>query len=228
MPPTPPAISSQRVTQSGTQTVAETLAEQLRSRIVDGVYVGGQRLIEADILEEFDVGRSAVREALKHLEATGLVEIRRQRGASVVRLTRDRLVQLFEIRERLEGLAAYLAAQVAHRSENLSWLENQRQIWLDDNLVRNERDHMVKNVELHDGIVQMSANQYLTDSLSRLQIPAYRQRFVKVINDETRRKSSAEHVEIIDAIYSGDAERAERCMRYHVRETAKLAASVAD
>ena len=77
MPPTPPAISSQRVTQSGTQTVAETLAEQLRSRIVDGVYVGGQRLIEADILEEFDVGRSAVREALKHLEATGLVEIRR-------------------------------------------------------------------------------------------------------------------------------------------------------
>lgn len=228
MPPTPPAISSQRVTQSGTQTVAETLAEQLRSRIVDGVYVGGQRLIEADILEEFDVGRSAVREALKHVEATGLVEIRRQRGASVVRLTRDRLVQLFEIRERLEGLAAYLAAQVAHRSENLSWLENQRQIWLDDNLVRNERDHMVKNVELHDGIVQMSANQYLTDSLSRLQIPAYRQRFVKVINDETRRKSSAEHVEIIDAIYSGDAERAERCMRYHVRETAKLAASVAD
>ncbi len=228
MPPTPPAISSQRVTQSGTQTVAETLAEQLRSRIVDGVYVGGQRLIEADILEEFDVGRSAVREALKHLEATGLVEIRRQRGASVVRLTRDRLVQLFEIRERLEGLAAYLAAQVAHRSENLSWLENQRQIWLDDNLVRNERDHMVKNVELHDGIVQMSANQYLTDSLSRLQIPAYRQRFVKVINDEARRKSSAEHVEIIDAIYSGDAERAERCMRYHVRETAKLAASVAD
>jgi len=216
------------VTQSGTQTVAETLAEQLRSRIVDGVYVGGQRLIEADILEEFDVGRSAVREALKHLEATGLVEIRRQRGASVVRLTRDRLVQLFEIRERLEGLAAYLAAQVAHRSENLSWLENQRQIWLDDNLVRNERDHMVKNVELHDGIVQMSANQYLTDSLSRLQIPAYRQRFVKVINDEARRKSSAEHVEIIDAIYSGDAERAERCMRYHVRETAKLAASVAD
>ena len=228
MPPTPPAISSQRVTQSGTQTVAETLAEQLRSRIVDGVYVGGQRLIEADILEEFDVGRSAVREALKHLEATGLVEIRRQRGASVVRLTRDRLVQLFEIRERLEGLAAYLAAQVAHRSENLSWLENQTQIWLDDNLVRNERDHMVKNVELHDGIVQMSANQYLTDSLSRLQIPAYRQRFVKVINDEARRKSSAEHVEIIDAIYSGDAERAERCMRYHVRETAKLAASVAD
>ena len=228
MPPTPPAISSQRVTQSGTQTVAETLAEQLRSRIVDGVYVGGQRLIEADILEEFDVGRSAVREALKHLEATGLVEIRRQRGASVVRLTRDRLVQLFEIRERLEGLAAYLAAQVAHRSENLSWLENQRQIWLDDNLVRNERDHMVKNVELHDGIVQMSANQYLTDSLSRLQIPAYRQRFVKVINDEARRKSSAEHVEIIDAIYSGDVERAERCMRYHVRETAKLAASVAD
>ena len=87
---------------------------------------------------------------------------------------------------------------------------------------------MVKNVELHDGIVQMSANQYLTDSLSRLQIPAYRQRFVKVINDEARRKSSAEHVEIIDAIYSGDAERAERCMRYHVRETAKLAASVAD
>ena len=131
-----------------------------------------------------------------------MVEIRRQRGASVVRLTRDRLVQLFEIRERLEGLAAYLAAQVAHRSENLSWLENQRQIWLDDNLVRNERDHMVKNVELHDGIVQMSANQYLTDSLSRLQIPAYRQRFVKVINDEARRKSSAEHVEIIDAIYS--------------------------
>lgn len=208
--------------------VAGALAEQLRTRILDGDFAAGQRLVEADLIEEFEVGRSAVREALKHLEATGLVDIKRQRGASVVRLTRERLVQLFEIRERLEGLAAYLAAENSDHPDNHKWLEEQMLIWSDRNLDNSEREHMIRNVELHDGFVKMSKNDYLRESLSRLQIPAYRQRFVRVINSDVRKKSAMEHIAIIKAVLKGDAEAAELAMRFHVRETAKLAASVAD
>ena len=208
--------------------VAETLADQLRARILDGDFAAGQRLIEADLIEEFSVGRGAVREALKQLESRGLVEIRRQRGASVVRLTREKIIQIFELRERLEGFGAYLAAERSQNADNRAWLEAQKRIWLDPALERNERDHMLQNLELHDGLVRMSGNPYLKESLDRLRIPAYRQRFVRVINDDVRRKSAQEHLDILDAVLAGEPERADAAMRLHVRETAKLAVSVGE
>ncbi|WP_206992856.1 GntR family transcriptional regulator [Hyphomonas sp. KY3] len=224
---TSPTVTMQDRMQSGLS-VSEALAEQLRTRILDGDFAAGQRLIEADLIEEFVVGRSAVREALKHLEATGLVDIKRQRGASVVRLTREKLVHLFEIRERLEGLAAFLAAERSAREKNQTWLAGQLEIWSDRTLDRSEREHMQRNVDFHDGLVEMGKNSYLRESLSRLQIPAYRHRFIRVIDDHVRQKSAGEHLEIIAAIQAGDPQRAEAAMRHHVRETAKLAASVAD
>lgn len=228
MPATPSPLSLVSADSDRELSVAEDLAHRLRLRILDGEFVAGQRLVETDLIAEFGVGRSAVREALKHLEATGLVDIRRQKGASVVRFTREKLVQLFQIRERLEGLGCYLAAQVSDAPENQAWLKSQLDIWADTALVLSEREHMTRNVELHEGLVLMSGNQYLKEALDRLQIPAYRQRFVKVIDDDARRKSAAEHIEIVEAVLSGDAERSENLMRQHVRETAKLAVSVAE
>src|SRR5688572_32960683 len=93
-------------------------AQAIRTRILEGLLSPGQRLIESDLMAELDVGRSTIREAFLKLDAEGLVELRHQRGAIVRRLTRRDLAELFEVRERLEGLAAALAAARVDEGDN--------------------------------------------------------------------------------------------------------------
>ena len=103
---------------------AKYAAEIIRLKILDGMLSPGQRLIELDLMAELDVGRSTIREAFLKLEAEGFVELRHQRGAIVRRMTRRDMAELFEVRERLEGLAASLCAakvdRVAHKVRGAS------------------------------------------------------------------------------------------------------------
>jgi DNA-binding GntR family transcriptional regulator len=210
------------------RSISEELASDLRRKILDGELVSGQRLVETDLISEYRVSRSAIREAFKSLESTGLVEIRRQRGAAVARLTRHDIEQLFEVRERLEGFAASLAASNSSEPGNEHWLRAQIDVWSDDSLIRAERLHMQHNVILHEGLVKMSENRFLWDALQRLQIPAYRQKFVSVIGDDQRRKSAEEHIGILKAVLAGDVDAAERLVREHVRHTAQAALAVGE
>jgi DNA-binding GntR family transcriptional regulator len=84
--------------------------EQIRTAIVEGRYEPGVRLVEQRIAAEFDLSRTPVREALRTLEAEGLVRIERNRGATVRGLTIEEVVDLYDLRSRLEGYAAELAA----------------------------------------------------------------------------------------------------------------------
>lgn len=207
--------------------VAHGIAETLRGRILGGEFVPGQRLIEADLIEEFDCSRSAIREAFMQLDAEGLVELRHQRGASVTRLNKDELADLFAVRERLEGLAAYLAAGRASEPENRSWLEAQRANWLRAVMLQSERAHMDANLPLHDGIIRMSGNGKLAEILHRLQVPAYRQRFMDLLDADRRHESVEDHLMIIDALLAGDGLKAEALMRQHVRRAGELAQRIA-
>lgn len=205
---------------------ATTVASLLRARILDGEFVPGQRLIEADLLDELDVGRSTLREALLQLDADGLVELRHQRGAAVTKLSAQDLADLFGVRERLEGYAACLAAQRINLPGNREWLLSQQEHWQRDEMLTNERRHMEDNVPLHEGIIRMGGNERLVAMLQRLQIPAYRQRFGELLTEQHRRDSVSEHQQIIAALLAGEADKAERAMRRHVRHTGKLALKI--
>jgi DNA-binding GntR family transcriptional regulator len=91
--------------------------EQIRQAIVEGRYRPGQRLIEQRIGEEFSFSRTPVREALRRLEAEGLLTSEPNRGARVRQLTSDDIADLYELRARLEALAAELAAERADEDE---------------------------------------------------------------------------------------------------------------
>lgn len=84
--------------------------DHLYQGIVEGRYQPGQRLVEQRIAEELHVSRTPVREALRQLESSGLVIAERNRGAVVRTVTPDDIVDLYELRGRLEGLAAERAA----------------------------------------------------------------------------------------------------------------------
>jgi DNA-binding GntR family transcriptional regulator len=90
-------------------TTVDALADALRERILGGELAPGRRLIERDLVEQYEVGRGTVRAALRQLESDGLVTVETHRGAFVRELDRDALRDLFELRTALEMESAYRA-----------------------------------------------------------------------------------------------------------------------
>lgn len=89
---------------------SDHVAHTLKKAIVDGVLPAGELLRQDEIAAHFQVSKIPVREALKHLEAKGLVAFQRNRGAVVASLSRGEIVEYMDIRAVLEARAAYLAA----------------------------------------------------------------------------------------------------------------------
>src|SRR3546814_7375523 len=89
----------------------ERVAAILKEQILDGSLAPGQRLISRDLIEELGISRGPLREAFRRLAADRLIELIPNRGAVVRRLSRAEIINLFQIREALEGQAARLAAE---------------------------------------------------------------------------------------------------------------------
>jgi DNA-binding GntR family transcriptional regulator len=89
----------------------DQLADLLRARILDGDLAPGRRLVERELVEQYDVARHTLRSALRRLEAAGLVTVEPNRGARVARLEPEDLADLFALRLALEREAAHLALE---------------------------------------------------------------------------------------------------------------------
>jgi DNA-binding GntR family transcriptional regulator len=205
---------------------AKYAAEIVRLKILDGMLSPGQRLIEPDLMAELDVGRSTIREAFLKLEAEGFVELRHQRGAIVRRMTRRDMHELFEVRERLEGLAAALCAANVDLDGNRARLKEMREVWKQQPVRRDSVAHMAANVDLHRDIIALAGNQRLVRILEPLQVPGYRVQFLDLLDQGQRNHSAEDHVAILDAILAGDRVKAERLMREHVRKAGELALQI--
>ncbi|MEV1177707.1 GntR family transcriptional regulator, partial [Nonomuraea sp. NPDC049784] len=89
----------------------ETLTARLRAAVLGGDFVPNQRLVEADVCEQFGATRAAVRETFKELAGEGLVEILRNKGARVRAVSKAEAIEITEVRMVLEGLSAAKAAE---------------------------------------------------------------------------------------------------------------------
>lgn len=203
--------------------VAETLVTnadrtyvQLRSDIVEGVIPAGSKLSETELSTKYDVSRAVIREAINRLTACHLVERKANVGARVVVLTPEGLVELYQVREALEGMAARLAAQ--HMSETEI---NALQTLLNDHFdeVKNGESYYQEagDVDFHYRIVQGSKNNHLIavliDGLYHL-VRMYRVQFGMTGPRVTT--AYDEHRHIVRAIANRDGELAEILMRRHI------------
>ena len=187
------------------QPLREAVQDAIRAAIVEGRYPQGERLLEDQLAHELDVSRNPVREALQALATEGFVVIEPRRGARVASVSPERAVELFQVREVLEGLAARLAAErctpdqldvlqgIVAEGEELVAAGR-----LNDLPELNNRFH----VALHDA----AANGMLTDVLGRLG-PVITWVYARRIAERSTH-SWSEHAAIVDAIASGDADLA--------------------
>jgi DNA-binding GntR family transcriptional regulator len=200
---------------------AELAYERIRQAIVEGRYRPGQRLVEKRVGDELDLSRTPVREALQRLEAEGLVQSVRNRGAVVRTLTADDIVEIYELRARLESLATECAA-MRRTEQGLRELEAANtdfRLALVDmtpgDLAGLRLVHDANN-RFHDGLVAMAGNWRLKQLLARtVHAPLVFLGFRQYGRAELER-SLLFHDLMFNAVATGQATRAGNLMAEHI------------
>lgn len=200
-----------------------TLLSQLRSRVLDGSYSPQEIIPEQALAETFGVSRTPVREALKQLENEGLVEIRPRVGTFVRYPTRREIIELFQVKESLEGLAASLVAQRAPVPE----LDKLRQNLSGSSaaILEEDSDTYARLVhEFHWTLVLGSQNQKLIEHYDRLMNQlTYHSLVLETVSVPGRIQQSVhEHEAVVAAIAAQDAMGAELAMRNHVHASSRV------
>jgi DNA-binding GntR family transcriptional regulator len=199
-------------------TISETIYEKLVDRIITGDLRPGQRVEEQAVAAEFGVSRTPVRDALRQLAGTGLVEFRPNRGVTVADIKYEELTQMFEALGELEALCARLSAQRMTPLERTALekihQEASRAAERDDA----EEFYGELNNQLHQMIYQGAHNDSIatiTENFRRRIMP-----FRSFAGTATHRinASHAEHDELVSAILSGDGQRSYEAMRAHVAQ----------
>jgi DNA-binding GntR family transcriptional regulator len=194
-----------------------TLVDEIKRRIYDGHFVAGQRLIEADLALELNAGRGSIREALRFLEALGVVAFEPHRGARVRQFTRLETVGLLQVREVIEGLAASLTAMrhtVADGGRLRRVHEQARQALRKGDVAR----YLEGNEALHSMIVKISGNPVIHEQLSLAKLSFFRLQ-TRLFTASDLARSDEEHENIVSAICARQAKKAETAMRQHVRSS---------
>ena len=201
----------------GTPTSADGIAEWIRERIRRGRFVPGQRLVEADVIDQVGASRSKVREALRRLEAVGLVTIEEYRGASVKRIGPAEIRQIYHARMALEGLAAaeFAAADAPKLKRQLQAIQTAMDRWKDDG--GHERFARL-NDDWHKLIIDGAGNIYVAQFQARLSVPIHHLLFSSFYTDQRVDDANADHQKITAAIVDGRAEDAESAMRRHISD----------
>lgn len=200
------------------------LLERLRRLVTSGAYAPGALMPEAALAQEFEVSRTPIREALKQLEIEGLVEIRPRVGTFVRSPTRREIVELFQLKVSLEGLAANLLARRGPTPELQTLARNLAES--EEAAGTGETEEYARLVhEFHRTIVLGADNAKLAEHYERLMNQlAYHRIVLQAIERPGRLAASTEeHRAVLSAILQKDPIGAEFAMRGHV-EASSLAA----
>lgn len=191
------------------------VAQLIRTAIVDGEFAPNQRLVEADLSEEFNASRSAVRGALQDLANQGLIERIQNRGARVRAVSLDEAVEITEVRMAVEGLCAKKAAELVTGDDirALMKIRDGMTTAVDAGDVFTYSD---LNQQLHRKVREMSRQGTAQDILERLRGQLVRHRFKLSMHPGRMTVSLPEHLAVIDAICAGRAGEAEKAMRDHL------------
>jgi DNA-binding GntR family transcriptional regulator len=204
--------------------VPMTYADQayygILKRIQQGELRQGDRLTEDKMAAELGMSRTPVREALNRLVSRGLAEVSMGRTLAVRRLERAQVIELYEMRQILEGAAARLAAKHASKAEIFSLEKILEKTRPEQGREPFTPAAMAKlNTEFHDAVLQATHNRYLQDQAVQLSESLWL--LVGTTFSQPGRSEAAyvEHALILQAIAAGDEQAAEHAARAHIERS---------
>lgn len=199
------------------KTTPDHIADALREAIFAGVFEDGEELNQVELAEHFGVSRVPLREAMRQLQAEGLISVEAHRRAIVTGLTPDTLVEMFDLRNLLESYLLELAIPNIGKTE----LEQLREICDDMEVTSDHVEWLTLNREFHRNLYRPAGRAFTLSLVGQLTGKA--QRYLSLwsagkgidrVDDANR-----EHRKILAAVKTGDGDTAVEVLKTHVSHT---------
>ena len=199
--------------------LSDRIRNALTDEIAGGTLAAGTPLDEQQLADRFGASRTPVREALRQLAASGLVEVRARRGVVVARMTPERIMDMFETVAEIEAMCVRLATY------RMTPLERSHLIELHDSseamVEQGDFDaYDTFNLQFHDAIYYATHNSFLAEQAIAIRTRLNAFRRTQLRQSERMGRSRDEHAAIMQAIAEGDGEMASRRMRAHMLNAA--------
>ncbi len=190
--------------------------DEIRRRILDGELLPSSPISEYQVAAALNISRTPVREALKRLEEEGLVWSIPNKGTFVTELSAHDIMEIYQVRERLEGLAARIAAQQMSASD-IQLLD--KEIALTDEFASTGRVDEIfqRDIRLHKLIITSTQNIRLSKILAMLDDQMHRVRIIFSQSPDWLQAVIREHAAIVENIKQRDCNGAENAMVQHLR-----------
>jgi DNA-binding GntR family transcriptional regulator len=197
------------------QVLHTAVAARLRDLIIEGHLAPGTRLNERLLCEQLHISRTPLREAFKVLATEGLIALLPNRGAQVVRMSRDEVMHTFDVMGALEGLSGYLACQHMTAAELAEIKELHRQMAA----CHRRRDlpgYYRLNRAIHERINEAARNPVLTEVYRTVNARLHSLRFRSNFDRAKWDAALAEHEQMLVALEKRDGERMRRILVEHL------------
>jgi GntR family transcriptional regulator of vanillate catabolism len=208
--------------------LVDEVTNHLRRAIVDGILPPGQALLQGDLSEKLGISRTPLREALRVLEREGFVRVSNgNKTLEVIDLTAADMLEVYQFREVIDGLAARLAARRALAEQSHAHL-----VGLVDQMARTSASTTPStradaHAEFHSAIALLSGNRYVVGQIPMIRLTAQMlaralqtlQLEDPAVGADMIEQGADDHQAIIEAIRTGDAGAAESIARRHIRKT---------
>lgn len=189
--------------------------KELKSQILEHKLKPGQKIIQEEVAEELGVSRTPLLKVLQLLEAEFLVESKPRRGYYVREISTKEMIDVFECREVLEGLAARLVAEKADKSE-LEAIKNCFTPFIESHDPIDENEYEKADQRFHSLISRKCNNKMLSrlEMIGNMHILAYQKGLLRPPEE-----TLPEHKEIIKALINRNGGKAELAMRKHIKRS---------
>lgn len=207
------------------KTLREMVLERLRAAIISGHFKSGERLVERPLCESLGVSRTVIREAMRYLEAEGLVDFQSNRGPVVASMDWARAHQIYDIRRLLETHAARACAEQAddgvkvRLTKALSVLEAAYEN-------AQSRPLMEATTRFYETIFTAAGHDMAWDIVQRLNSRISRLRAMTLATTDRHVSGFARMTQICEAICRNDADGAGEAVQAHLTEAATIARRV--
>lgn len=197
-------------------TNAEKAYTQIKGKIITAKMPPGSVINEAQLMEEFSLGRTPIREAIKQLQMENLVMVTPRKGMYVADIAVTDLLQIFEVRVELESFAAKMATERITDDE-IAELQNLAKAYKEADLA--DKEYLINlDGQFHSLLAKASHNKFLVKEIAHYYNLSLRIWYIALTYAMPDDIDVEAHLEILDAIQARDATRAEQRMKKHIQD----------